>query len=150
MFETRVPQASRTEPGQSAPNRLVGFIAGRRTKWLVRVLWIVALVGLSPFSSKLAGAQKNDAVQYLPSSAESTKVFNQTKAFIGDTIPTSIIYQRTTGITGADRAKIAADVGRIDTDVLGSQSPGAKVTESGDGQAVLVNLEVPANGTIDR
>jgi putative drug exporter of the RND superfamily len=146
MFETRAPEASRTESGQSAPNRLVGFIAGRRTKWLVRVLWIVALVGLSPFSSKLTGAQKNDAVQYLPSSAESTKVFNQTKAFIGDSIPTSIIYQRTTGITGADRAKIAADIGRIDTDVLGSQSPGPKVTDSGDGQAVLVNLEVPANG----
>jgi hypothetical protein len=107
-------------------------------------LWIVALVGLSPFSSKLAGAQKNDAVQYLPSSAESTKVFNETKPFIGDSIPTSTSYQRTTGITRADRAKIAADTRRIDIDVLGSQSPGPKVTESGDGQAVLVNLEVPA------
>ncbi len=37
MFETRAPRASRTASGQSAPNRLVGFIAGRRTKWLVRV-----------------------------------------------------------------------------------------------------------------
>ncbi len=73
-------------------------------------------------------------------------MFNETKPFIGDSIPTSITYQRTTGITGADRAKIAADTRKIDIDVLGSQSPGPKLTESGDGQAVLVNLEVPANG----
>ncbi len=146
MFETRAPQASPTDPHRPAPNRLVGFIAGRRSKWLVRALWIVVLVGLSPFSSKLTGAQKNDAVQYLPSSAESTKVFNETKAFVGDSVPTSIIYQRTTGITGSDRAKVAADIRKIDTDVLGSQSPGPNITESEDGQALLVNLEVPTNG----
>jgi putative drug exporter of the RND superfamily len=51
MFETRAPQASPTDPHRPAPNRLVGFIAGRRSKWLVRALWIVVLVGLSPFSS---------------------------------------------------------------------------------------------------
>ncbi len=41
-------------------------------------------------------------------------LFNQTKVFIGDSIPTSIIYERPTGITGADRAKIAVDIDRID------------------------------------
>ena len=49
--------------------------------------------------------RESDAVQYLPSSAESTKVSNETKAFRGDGIP-----------TGADWVKIAADIRRIDAD----------------------------------
>ena len=117
---------------------------------MVLAVWIVVIVGLSPFSSKLTGAEKNDANQYLPASAESTKVFNETKAFIGDSMPTSIVYQRTAGITDADRTKVAADVRRIETEVPGLRSPSPKITESGDGQALLVNLDVPANSNSNK
>ena len=55
-------------------------IVGRRTKWLVLVFWIV-LVGLAgPFAGKLTGAQKNDAKNWLPSKAESTKVLGEASA----------------------------------------------------------------------
>ena len=150
MFETRYARAPESAAEKHTQVRLLGAIAGRRTKWLVLAVWIVVLVGLSPFSSKLTGAEKNDANQYLPASAESTKVFNETKAFIGDSMPTSIVYQRTAGITDADRAKVAADIRRIETEVPGLQSPSPKITESGDGQALLVNLDVPASSNSNK
>jgi hypothetical protein len=67
MIET-APQSEsdRDRPvGAESPG---GFVAGIHATWPVRVLWIVALVGPSPVSSKQTGAQKNDAVKYLPSS----------------------------------------------------------------------------------
>ena len=35
--------------------------AGRRTKWLVLVFWLVLVAVAGPLSGKLTGAEKNDA-----------------------------------------------------------------------------------------
>jgi putative drug exporter of the RND superfamily len=48
--------------------------AGSWTKWIVVGFWAILLVILLPLSAKLQGAEKNDAKQWLPGNAESTKV----------------------------------------------------------------------------
>jgi RND superfamily putative drug exporter len=57
----------------------------------------------------LSSVQKNDNAAYLPSSAESTKVDNQSQEFQSiQSIPGFVIYQRPGGLTEADRAAISA------------------------------------------
>ena len=40
---------------------MVGIPAGRRTKWLVLVFWLVVVAAAGPLSGKLMGAEKNHA-----------------------------------------------------------------------------------------
>ncbi|MFB8028337.1 MULTISPECIES: MMPL family transporter [unclassified Streptomyces] len=85
------------------------LVCGRRAKWLVVVLWLVVLVVAAPLAGRLTGAQDNDATSWLPSSAESTQVWEESKEFRPEVITAVVVYARTDGLTAADRARIAAD-----------------------------------------
>jgi RND superfamily putative drug exporter len=90
--------------------RLTEIPAGSWTKWVVVGFWLVVLVIALPLSSKLTGAEKNDASAWLPANAESTKVLNVQERFQSPNIfPAVVVYQRDSGLTTADRAKAAAD-----------------------------------------
>ena len=90
---------------------IAGRLTGRRTKWIALALWIAVMVIAVPLSSKLTDAQKNDAKSWLPGSAESTKALDKQAAFQSpNTFLTVVVYEDTSGITPADRAKVAADV----------------------------------------
>ncbi len=59
------------------------------------------------YQSKLADVQKNENSDYLPGSAESTKVANESTAFLKvESIPGFIVYSRQSGLTDADRATV--------------------------------------------
>ena len=88
--------------------------AGRRTKWLVLVFWLVIVAVAGPLSGKLTGAEKNDASAWLPPKAESTQVLNLRSHFISPNVyPAVVVYYRPSGLTAADRAKAAADATRF-------------------------------------
>ncbi len=53
---------------------ITSFIAGRRTKWVVLALWIVAFAVMMPFGAKLADETEDDTASFLPESSESTRV----------------------------------------------------------------------------
>ncbi|SER18344.1 putative drug exporter of the RND superfamily [Streptomyces sp. yr375] len=89
------------------------LVCGRRAKWLVLGLWVVVLFLTAPFASKLADAQDNDAASWLPGSAESTQVLEVSKGFRPEQIPAVVVYARDSGLTAQDRARIAADAGRL-------------------------------------
>jgi RND superfamily putative drug exporter len=107
--------------------RIAQFPCGRRTKWIVVVFWVVVLAVAGPLAGKLTGVQKNDAVEWLPQSAESTKVFKLSEQFgTADEVPAVIVYERPSGITPADVAAATADKaaflqidGIVDAKVLG-------------------------------
>jgi RND superfamily putative drug exporter len=107
--------------------RIAQFPCGRRTKWIVVVFWVVVLAVAGPLAGKLTGVQKNDAVEWLPQSAESTKVFKLSEQFgTADEVPAVIVYERPSGITPADVAAVTADKtaflqidGIVDAKVLG-------------------------------
>ena len=53
---------------------LASFVAGRRTKWVVVALWIVARRRTAPLGAKLVDETQDDTASFLPESAESTEV----------------------------------------------------------------------------
>ena len=71
-------RAERGNPDQprSGGSRLIAFVCGRRSKYLVVVFWVLVVAALGGLAGKLQGAEKNDASAYLPSSAESTQELN--------------------------------------------------------------------------
>lgn len=90
---------------------LATFVTGRRTKWAVLAIWIVAFVVMMPLGGKLADETEDDTASFLPESADSTKVVEllDERFDEGETTQGLIVYQRDGGLTAEDRRKIAAD-----------------------------------------
>ncbi|WP_327716999.1 MMPL family transporter [Streptomyces sp. NBC_00490] len=90
-------------------------VRGRRAvPWLVLGLWIAVLALTSPFASKLADVQRDRAVDYLPASADSTQVAKiQDRLPGGETTRMVVVYHRDGGLTAADRATAADQIGEI-------------------------------------
>ncbi|MGW3286832.1 MMPL family transporter [Streptomyces sp. NPDC001002] len=86
----------------------------RAVPWLVLGLWIAVLAITSPFASKLADAQHDRAVDYLPASADSTQVAEiQDRLPGGEATELVVVYHRAGGLTAADRATAADQIGAI-------------------------------------
>jgi len=123
--------------------KLAEIPAGSWTKWVVVGFWVVVLVITLPLSSKLMGAEKNDASAWLPASAESTKVLNEQARFQSPNIYTGVVvYERASGLTAADRAKAAADAKQFAG--IEGVVPGRVIgpIPSADGQAMQTILQV--------
>lgn len=50
-------------------SRLASIVSGRRGKWLVLVVWVIAFAALAGPGSKLADETSDDTTSYLPESA---------------------------------------------------------------------------------
>jgi putative drug exporter of the RND superfamily len=95
---------------------LAAFVTGRRSKWLVPVVWLVLLGALAPLGGKLSDETKDETSSFLPESAESTEVtrlFDERFAS-GQTVNGIIVYRRSGGLTAQDRTKILSDGRRIE------------------------------------
>jgi RND superfamily putative drug exporter len=95
--------------------RLASIVTGRRTKWLVLVVWILAAVALGPVGGKLSDETEDDTASYLPESAESTEVVHilDDEFASGETTFGLIVYRRDGGITPADQQVIAQDAKEV-------------------------------------
>src|SRR2546421_11707377 len=88
---------------------MVGIPAGRRTKWLVLVFWLVVVALAGPLSGKLTGVEKNDAQSWLPSAAESTQaVALRSKVVAPNVLPAVVVYDRPARATAADKVPATA------------------------------------------
>jgi RND superfamily putative drug exporter len=131
--------------------RVGGFaqlVCGRWTKWIVLAVWLGILVVAAPLAGKLSGVEKNDNSAWLPGAAESTQVGDLSKRFQPDDIaPAVIVYERTAGITAADKAKAAADVQVIQglTGISG-QVTGPVPAQDGKALEVVAPIKVDAAG----
>ena len=127
----------------STLRKIAAIPAGSWTKWVVVGFWLVVLVIALPLSSKLTGAEKNDASAWLPADAESTKVLDVQSQFQSPNIfPAVIVYQRASGLTAADRAKATADARKFAT--VHGVIPGRIVgpVPSADGKAIQTIVQV--------
>lgn len=98
----------------STARRIAEIPAGSWTKWLVVAFWGIVVIVAFPLAGKLTGAEKNDAKAWLPAKAESTKVLEVQARFQSPNIFSGVVvYERTSGLTAADRAKAAADARRF-------------------------------------
>src|SRR5262247_2375665 len=128
---------------KNVARRLTEIPAGSWTKWVVVGFWLVVLVIAAPLSSKLTGAEKNDAKAWLPANAESTKVLDVQSRFQSPNIfPGVVVYERAGGLTAADRAKAAADARKFAA-VEGTIPRGVTgPIPSSDGQAMQTVIQV--------
>lgn len=122
-------------PPRTRAHRVAAMIAGRRTKWVVLAIWVVLVLALGPLAGKLGDVQENDAAAWLPGGAESTQIVDLEDRFRTDeTLLAVIVYERSGGLTAADRAKAASDIPAL------QKLPGAQKAEgpvpSKDGKAM--------------
>lgn len=105
---TRVDERVEDQPvaGSRRPRTAILVAFG-----LLALVLLLAGLGGNSYQSKSQNVQKNDNSEYLPESADSTKVSNAAEKFNSQaTIPGFVVYQRAGGLTAADEAKVAADV----------------------------------------
>ncbi|GAA4713131.1 MMPL family transporter [Phytohabitans rumicis] len=112
----------------------------RALKFLVLALWIGLASVVGPMAVKLADVVTDDAVAWLPQSAEATAAYERAKAaFPGsDRLVAVAVYAREGGLTPADRVKVEAD-----RTVFSEYAEGGSVptpVASADGQALLVSF----------
>jgi RND superfamily putative drug exporter len=128
---------------------IVGTPAGRRTKWLVLVFWLVVVAVAGPLSGKLMGAEKNDASAWLPPKAESTQVLNLRSHFVSPNVyPAVVVYDRPGGVTAADKAKATADAARFAgvAGVVQGQVTGPFVSRDGQAIETIVPVNLGKSG----
>src|SRR5262245_13668896 len=103
---------------------LARIVTGRRSKWLVVLVWVVLVVPFGALGGKLVDATDNRTESFLPDDAESTEALRvQEQRFPGgETVTGLIVYRRAGGLTDADKAEIEADAARA-ADVLPLQGP---------------------------
>ena len=111
--------------------------AGRRSKWVVLLVWVLALFITfgTNLPGKFAEAEDNESTSFLPGDAESTEVLTAAEELQGGELaPAVIVYRREGGLTAADRAKIAADAGRLTEERFPGVVPdGATAASGGQG-----------------
>ncbi|NNN33972.1 MMPL family transporter [Streptomyces sp. S3(2020)] len=128
------------------------LVCGRRAKWVVLALWVVALLLTAPFAQKLTDAQDNDAASWLPGSAESTQVLKISEDFRPEQIPAVVVYARADGLTAQDRAQIEEDARQIkelrDHGIRGAETRGPVFDRETDPRAaqILVPITMDEKG----
>jgi len=130
---------------------LARIVAGRRTKWVVVVAWIVAAAVLAPLGAKLGDVTDNRTETFLPPEAESTEVLRLEEQRFpgGETVGGLVVYRREGGLTAADRGRIARDAQRLDRALplvgrpvvpFTKGSPRALVSPRGDVAYTVISL----------
>lgn len=115
-----------------------------RRVWPLLVILAFLGVGgpLAMLSRHLGEVQNNDSAAYLPASAEATRVQHLMVRFAGPAaLPATVVYTRPGGLTGADRARIAADLRVIAAhlrDRLAGPPQGPTVSRDGEAAVVVV------------
>ncbi|MDX3642031.1 MMPL family transporter [Streptomyces sp. MB09-02B] len=121
----------------------------RAVPWLVLGLWVVLLAVVAPFAAKLSEVQNDRAVDYLPSSADSTQVARiQDRLPGGETTELVLVYHRDGGLTAADRAAAGRQVAEIgERDRLAAEPEGVP---SRDGTTLMYPIASNGPGTDEK
>jgi RND superfamily putative drug exporter len=133
----------------SKARAIIRFPSGRRGKWVVLVLWIVILFVGGSLAGKLTAAEKNDAQSWLPAQAQSTKVLAlQSRFQSANVFSAVVVYDRSSGLTGADRAKAVSDARKFTTVAGVERGQVAGPFFARDGQAIqtVVPVNLGKNG----
>jgi putative drug exporter of the RND superfamily len=145
----RVP----TPPDGSPPagtGRLARIPGGHRTRWLVLLAWVAIIVVAGPFAGSVGEVEDNDAVSFLPRSAEATQVEQLLTRFPqDDVIPAVVVYARDGGLTAADRAAVEAQRQRLRPHAAGGDVAAPAV--SADARAATLAVPLPdTDDIVDR
>ncbi|MEP6753359.1 MAG: MMPL family transporter, partial [Candidatus Dormiibacterota bacterium] len=105
--------------------------------------WLLVAGVSGPFAGKLISLQKNDLADFLPRSAEATRVLKLEGGFQNATVvPAVVVFERSSGITDADRASVAVMAASV-TGLKGVVGDASQPIPSADGKALelVVNVD---------
>ena len=127
---------------------VASLLTGRKTKYLIVVFWLAVVALAVPLAGKLTDVQKNEAKSWLPGSAESTKVLDVQATFTSpDTVPAIVVYERSSGLTEADRVKLTSDAQRFrQITSLGGEVTGPIPASDGKAAQIIVPLDLGPDG----
>jgi RND superfamily putative drug exporter len=127
---------------------VVTVLTSHRMKYVILLFWLIVAALAWPLSQKLTDAQQNEAKSWLPGSAESTQVLDAQAAFVSpNTIPAVIVYERSSGLTDADLAKISSDARQFARlPDLDGQVAGPLVADDHQAARVYVPFDLGSNG----
>ncbi|MET9729495.1 MMPL family transporter [Streptomyces sp. NPDC006458] len=118
----------------------------RAVPWLLLALWIGVLAVASPFAAKLADVQHDRITDYLPASADSTKVAElQEQLPGGETTQLVLVYHRDGGLTPADRETAERQVARIAGEHELTAAP--RSVPAGDGATLMYPMATNEPGS---
>jgi RND superfamily putative drug exporter len=132
--------------------RLLTFPSGRRAKWIVLGVWIVALFAAlgANLPGKFADAEKNESTSFLPADAESTRALQATEQLQGaEQAPIVVVYRREGGLRASDRAQIARDRAELNRLERRRTTDFAPPAPSRDGAAALLVASISSDGEGD-
>ncbi|MGW7166515.1 MMPL family transporter [Streptomyces sp. NPDC054884] len=132
------------------------FIRTGRTKggrsaipWVVLALWVGVLALASPFAAKLADVQHDRVTDYLPASADSTRVARlQEQLPGGESTELVLVYHRDGGLTAADRTTARDQLARIAGDHTLTGTP--RGVPSADGTTLMYPVATNEPGTDEK
>src|SRR5690349_11388942 len=125
--------------------------AGRRAKWVVFFVTLLVFGGFASQAGKFEQAQKNETSSFLPASAESVRALKAIERYPGgEQAPAVVVYERPSGLRGADKQRIRATVEKLNADrrpLVGQAQP---PVFSPNGRAAIVIQPVePGDGQGD-
>ncbi|MGH3322741.1 MAG: MMPL family transporter [Streptosporangiaceae bacterium] len=118
---------------------------------LLVIGWLAVGGVAGPYAGKLAEVATNDDAAFLPSSAESTEVTQLRQRFTDrEATPAVVVYERSGGITPADRAAAARDVRALkDLRALVGDIAGPIASRDGAALELLVPLDANLGSALD-
>ena len=124
--------------------------SGPRAKWIVLLVWLVGIfiaAGPAQLTAKFTDAEDNESTSFLPGDAESTKALSASEELQGGELaPAVIVYRRESGLTAADRAKIAEDVERLDDERFPAVVADGATAAAGGSEGSSAERERPGAG----
>jgi RND superfamily putative drug exporter len=111
------------------------------------VLWAAVIAIALPFAGGLADAQRDNVVDYLPASADSTQAAEIEQALPGgESTELVVVYHRDGGLTAADRSHAQQQIDGI-TGAHPFDGPAPQGVPSEDGTTLMYPMSTTAPGT---
>ena len=129
---------------------LLARFAGRRARWVILAVWLLAYAGASAaqLPAKFADNQKNGQQSFLPGDAESTEALFFIQALKGNQQPIVVVYKRARGLTDADRARHRPRPARAQHAARAPHTSGFNPPQfAKDGTAALLRSQIKLNAT---
>src|SRR6476659_340822 len=100
-----------TDMEASTKTDLSRLVVGRRRRFVVVGVWVLAAAALGPLAGRFEQAQQNDPATFLPGGAESVKVLEAAKGFpSGEQTPAVAVFRDPRGLGPRGRAAVGVPI----------------------------------------
>jgi len=134
----------------SRDNILSRLVVGRRRRFAVLAVWLLAAAALGPLAGRFEQSQENEPSTFLPGGAESVKVLEAARGFpSGEQTPGVVVFRNPDGLGDRGRAAVEQAGARLRAASIPGVSSISPPAWSRDGSAAVVAVPIQAEGDSD-